>query len=73
MVEAPLPRPSSSATRIAAMSKPQCRQKFASSAATTERAITGAISSQRAHSWRTSPSRAASCRMKIVVGGLNSA
>ena len=42
------------------MSKPQCRQKFASSAATTDRAITGAISSQPTQSFSIPPSRQAS-------------
>jgi hypothetical protein len=61
MVEAPRPLPSASAARIAFMSNPQCRQKLASSAATTERAMTGAISSQPTQSRSMPPSRQLSC------------
>ena len=42
IVDAPRASPASSTARIAAMSKPRCRQKFASSAATRARGRTGA-------------------------------
>jgi hypothetical protein len=62
-VEAPRTEPSAMASRMAAMSNPQCRQKLASSAATADRAITGAIRAIGTGSREIAPSRRSSCQV----------
>ena len=51
------------------MSKPQWLQKFASSAATADRPITGAISSHGTQSFSIPPSRQASPSWYRLIGG----
>ena len=50
MVDAPRDDPDATTLRISTMSNPQWLQKFASSAATTARRMTGAISASGTHS-----------------------
>src|SRR6056297_1549951 len=70
MVLPPRVAPSAIAARIASMSKPQWVQKFASSAATTERNIKGATLSTSTHARDTSPKRRDSDHIVWVSGGL---